>query len=96
MLATMFYCCWARWNDFSGDTKEEHSRVFKSIDAGKNWVPLTEDLGNKYVQDIQSRGDSLYIAGRQLLLFSENAAQKELDPLPPFTDLYPNVDSQRR
>ncbi|WP_321345554.1 YCF48-related protein [uncultured Draconibacterium sp.] len=84
---------WARWNDFSGDTKEEHSRVFKSIDAGKNWVPLTEDLGNKYVQDIQSRGDSLYIAGRQLLLFSENAAQKELDPLPPFTDLYPNVDS---
>lgn len=83
---------WARWNDFSGATKEEHSRVFKSIDGGKNWIPLTEDLGNKYVQDIQSRGDSLYIAGNKLLLFSENAAQNVLDPLPSFTDLYPSID----
>lgn len=83
---------WARWNDFSGATKEEHSRVFKSIDAGKNWVPITEDLGNKYVQDIQSQGDSLYIVGNKLLLFSENAAQNVLDPLPSFTDLYPNLD----
>lgn len=84
---------WVLWNDYSNGNMVEHSRVFKSIDAGKNWIPITDDLGYKNVQDIQSRGDSVYIVGEEVLLFSEDAGQKSLDPAPVFTDLYPNLDS---
>uniref|UniRef100_UPI003217435D hypothetical protein n=1 Tax=uncultured Draconibacterium sp. TaxID=1573823 RepID=UPI003217435D len=83
---------WVRWYDYSTTPKTEHSRVFKSIDAGKNWMHITEDLGNKYVQEIQSKGDTVYIVGKRVLLYSEDAGLKSVETTPTFTDLYPNLD----
>jgi photosystem II stability/assembly factor-like uncharacterized protein len=83
---------WARWNDFSTDTKTEHSRVFKSVDAGKNWTPITQDLGSKYINEIQSIGDSVFLAGNNTLLMSPTTGIDSIENSPVFTDLYPNLD----
>ncbi len=76
---------WARWYDYSTDDRAEHSRVFKSIDKGKNWVTITEDLGAYYVQSIESTGDIIYVVGRETLLKSTDGGDS-------FTDLYPTLD----
>ncbi len=76
---------WARWYDYSTGAKVEHSRVFKTIDGGKNWTVITKDFEKNYVQAIASRGDTIYIAGYQILLKSTDGGEN-------FTDLYPILD----
>lgn len=75
---------WARWFDYSTDQKVEHSMVFKSTN-NKDWTPITDDLGNKYIQDIKSAGDTVYIAGKETLL-------KSVDAGATFINLYPVLD----
>ncbi len=76
---------WARWYDFSTGAKVEHSRVFKTTDGGKNWTVITEDFEKRYVQAIAASGDTIYIAGYQILL-------KSVDGGGSFADLYPILD----
>ncbi len=84
---------WVRWYDFSTGSQVEHSRVFKTVDGGKNWVAITSDLENHYVNDIEVSGDSLYIVGSSLFLFSDQAelTTATTDTLD-FTNLYPVLD----
>ena len=76
---------WIRWYDISGDSKVEHSRVFKTIDNGKNWTAITDDFLKSYVQAIESTGNTIYVVGKEILLKSINGGDE-------FTDLYPILD----
>jgi len=76
---------WARWYDYSTGIKVEHSRVFKTTDGGKNWTVITKDFEKNYVQAIAASGDTIYIAGYQILLKSTDGGDN-------FTDLYANLD----
>ncbi|WP_321372716.1 hypothetical protein [uncultured Draconibacterium sp.] len=85
---------YVKWYDYVTDTeaKTEHSRVFKTTDGGSNWNALTSDLGSLYVQDIKVLGDTLYIAGRNLLLKSTEANLETGTDTLKFTNLYPILD----
>ncbi|WP_346863247.1 T9SS type A sorting domain-containing protein [uncultured Draconibacterium sp.] len=83
---------WVDWFDYTTAPKTEHSRVFKSVDAGKNWTPVTDDLGTKYVKEIQSKGDTVYIVGKETLLVSYTAGVDSIENTTEFTNLYPNLD----
>jgi hypothetical protein len=76
---------WARWYDYSTNPKTEHSRVFKTTDGGKNWVAITKDFDKSFVRAIETKGDTIYIVGSQILLVSYNAGDE-------FVDLYANLD----
>ncbi len=76
---------WVRWYDYSAAERTEHSRVFKSTDAGKKWTVVTDDLGNKYVQSIKAKGDTVYVGGNTILLKSVDAGST-------FASIYPNLD----
>ena len=73
---------WIRWYELP---RIEHSMVFKTSDNGKNWMPITEDLVKINVQAMDSRGDTIYIVGKEILLKSENGGDT-------FTNLYPIID----
>jgi photosystem II stability/assembly factor-like uncharacterized protein len=79
---------WARWYDVSGiTTKVEHSRVFRSADAGKSWKVVSDDFGgSNYVMDIKFNGNTGYVAGNKILL-------KSTDKGSTFTDIYPALKS---
>ena len=83
---------YARWYDYTETPKVEHSRVFKSTDAGKNWVAITEDLGSKYLQDIGCNGETFYLVGRELFLKASSADLKSASATITFTNLYPVLD----
>lgn len=76
---------WARWYDNGVDPKEEHSRVFKTTDNGKNWKVVSDDFGKVYVQDIEFEGDTGYVAGNKIF-------QKSVDRGETFTNMYANLD----
>jgi hypothetical protein len=73
---------WARWYE---NPKVEHSRIFKTTDAGKNWVVISDDFGSNYVQAIAAKGDTILVGGKEILLKSVNGRTD-------FTDLYPILD----
>ncbi len=85
---------YVKWYDYVTDAtkKTEHSRVFKTTDGGSNWTAITGDLGSKFVQDIKVMGDTLYIAGSNLLLKSTTANLKSTTDTIEVTDLYPILD----
>ncbi len=76
---------WVRWYDYSTDPKIEHSRVFKTTDGGKNWGVITNDFEKNYVRAIESKGDTIYVVGSQILMISYNGGDE-------FVDLYANLD----
>ncbi len=76
---------WVRWYDYSVAERTEHSRVFKSTDGGKKWTVVTDDFGNKYVQSIKAKGDTVYVGGNSILLKSVDAGST-------FASIYPNLD----
>ncbi len=76
---------WVRWYDYSTDPKTEHSRVFKTTDGGKNWGVITNDFEKNYVRAIESKGDTIYVVGSQILMISYNGGNE-------FVDLYANLD----
>lgn len=76
---------WARWYDYSGETRAEHSRVFRSADGGKNWTAVTDDLGTKYVQAVKAKGDTVFVAGNSLLF-------RSVDKGVTFENIYPKLD----
>jgi photosystem II stability/assembly factor-like uncharacterized protein len=73
---------WARWFDVSGVAKMEHSRIFRSADAGKTWKVVSDDFGTIYMMDIKFNGNTGYAAGNKILL-------KSVDKGNTFTDIYP-------
>lgn len=78
---------WARWYDYSSTEKAEHSRIFRSIDGGKNWVALADTFPkNKYVNAMESAGDTVYVGGNTILL-------KSTDGGVTFTSIYANLDA---
>ena len=83
---------WARWYDYSGESRTEHSRIFKSVDSGKNWAPITQDYKGSYIRDIKSKGDTVYAVGKELLLVSTVAGTTTVEDTAQFTNLYPNLD----
>ncbi|WP_347841137.1 hypothetical protein [uncultured Draconibacterium sp.] len=82
---------YVKWYDYVAD-KTEHSRVFKTTDGGSNWIAITGDLGSLYVQDIEVMDDTLYIAGKNLLLKSTEANLATGTDTLEFTNLYPILD----
>lgn len=82
---------YVKWYDYVAE-KTEHSRVFKSIDGGKNWIAITEDLNSYYVNDIEILGDTMYIGGKWMLLKTTEANLTSGTSIIDFTDLYPNLD----
>ncbi len=76
---------YARWYNFTGTEKAEHSRIFKTNDNGKNWYVVSEDFSKKYVQDIKFDGDTGYVVGKQLF-------QKSVDGGESFVNMYAKLD----
>ena len=76
---------WARWYDMQPIPKEEHSRIFKTTDNGKNWKVVSEDFGTIFVQDIKSNGNIVYVGGNKIF-------QKSVDGGETFTNMYANLD----
>ena len=74
-----------RWFDYSTDPRSEHSRIFKSMDKGKNWASITDDYGKIIIQAMKSKGDTILFGGKETLLISENSGDT-------FTNLYPIID----
>lgn len=75
---------YASWSDTISvqDTVTRHSRVYKTIDGGDSWMPVTKDFGGSFVMSIKFSGDTGYIAGNKILLRTEDGGKS-------FTDLYP-------
>ncbi|MFV0593308.1 MAG: hypothetical protein ACK5M7_18190 [Draconibacterium sp.] len=84
----LLYC---KWLDYSSG-KTEHGRIFKTLDGGANWTVISEDLSNRIVNTIVSKGDTLYIGGNKTLLKTTNAELKTGNSILEFTNLYPMLD----
>lgn len=82
------YC---KWYDYTS-AKTEHGRIFKTLDGGKNWTAITEDLSNHYVNDIEVEGDTMYLGGSKMLLKTTGASLQSGTSIIDFTDLYPVLD----
>jgi photosystem II stability/assembly factor-like uncharacterized protein len=75
-----------RWFDYSTTPERStHTRIFKSTDKGKNWAAITDDFGKLTAKAIDSKGDTIYIGGNNVLLKSEDGGNS-------FTNLYPVID----
>jgi len=76
---------YVNWADTiaGADNRTEHSRVYKTIDGGDTWDPVTDDFEKKYVKSIYFIDDNTgFIVGNQILL-------KTIDAGDSFTDIYP-------
>lgn len=65
-------------------TVTKHSRVFKTIDGGDSWKPVTKDFGGTVITSIKFSGETGYISGNKIL-------QKTSDGGNSFIDLYPEI-----
>jgi photosystem II stability/assembly factor-like uncharacterized protein len=65
-------------------TVTKHSRVFKTIDGGDSWKPVTKDFGGTVITSIKFSGETGYISGNKIL-------QKTSDGGNSFIDLYPKI-----
>jgi len=78
---------YVNWNDTTtgADNKITHSRVFKTINGGDTWDPITKDFGSSYINSIYFLDkDTGFIAGNTILLKTDDGGDS-------FTDLYPAV-----
>ncbi len=78
---------YANWVDTTAgaDNRDEHSYVFKTIDGGDSWAPITEDFGSSNVTSIQFiTKDIGFITGNTLFL-------QTIDGGASFIDLYPAI-----
>ena len=77
---------WVQWYVFSGADKQQYSRIFKTIDGGKNWTIVSDNIGdNRIVQVIEAKNDTVYVGGNKVLLKSLNGGDT-------FENIYPNLD----
>ncbi len=67
-------------------TLTKHSRVFKTVDGGDIWVPVTNDFGSTIITSIKFSGETGYIAGNKILLKTSDGGNS-------FIDLYPQISS---
>lgn len=63
--------------------KVSHSNVFMTEDGGDSWVPLFEDLGNSYMNDLQFMDkDNGWVVGNTFLRKTEDGGATWIDMYP--------------
>ncbi len=67
-------------------TATKHSRVFKTVDGGDLWTPVTNDFGSTIITSIKFSGETGYIAGNKILLKTSDGGNS-------FIDLYPQISN---
>ncbi|MCE4564424.1 T9SS type A sorting domain-containing protein [Maribellus sp. CM-23] len=84
----LLYC---DWNDYIAE-RAEHGRIFKTMDGGKNWFPVSDDFLKLSINSLLVQGDTMYIGGYKTLQKSTNAEIKTGTSIIDFTNLYPILD----
>lgn len=75
------------WYDVASGIRKSHSAVFKTIDGGKKWSAITEDLGGAYISAIKMLGSDIYIGGNKILLKVSGENDFVTDIFPAFSSV---------